>query len=109
MAITESGVRAVSKVYTSLAEPRMVDGVQFGFFMINTGVFFFVLTAFKFYWWIPVYFALHKSLGFFGKKDEILLPVYIRYSQQAKTYQAWPSMVRRAGFRPIGFGKGSWN
>lgn len=109
MAITHEGLRARSKVFNALAEPRMVSGVHFSFFMLNTGVFFFVLTAFKFYWWIPVYFITHKTLGFFGKKDEILLPVYVRYTQQAPAYQSWPSPVQRMGFRPTGFGKGSFN
>lgn len=106
--VNEHGIRTRSHVFQSLAQPRMVDGVHFSFFMLNTGVLFFILTAFKFFWWIPAYYLVHKGLGFFGKKDAIILPVYVRYTKQSLRYQAWPHPYQRLGFRPNGFGRGTW-
>lgn len=105
MAKTEDGYRAVSQVFRALAEPRMVDGVHFSIFMINTGLLFFVLTSFKFFYWIPIYWVLHKGLGFLGKKDPGVIQFYVRYVMQSMRYAPWPTPTQRLGKRPIGFGR----
>lgn len=109
MAVGDDGIRLKSHVYQSLAQPRMVDGVHFSQFMINTGLMFFAVTSLKLYWWIPIFWVIHKFLGYFGKKDPIVLTVYIRYTRQAFSYQSWPNPFQRMGFRPFGFKKGTWN
>lgn len=108
MANGSDGIRLRSHVFQSLAQPRMVDGVPYSFAMINTGLLFFVLVSFKFWYWLPVYYLLHRGFGFFGKKDENIVSVYVRYAMQAVRYQPWVHPKQKIGHRLVGFGRGSW-
>jgi|GEM_PF-1481634 len=109
--MSDRGVEALrppSRVYTGLAEPALIYGVEPKLLLVNVGlgVFFFVLFKFYALFWVPLGWVLHYVLKVMTKHDPHMRLIYVRYAVQADRYEAWPDPSPRLGHRPLHWGRG---
>lgn len=99
-------LRAPSKLYVGLATPPLIAGTEPQLLMLNVGLFLFMLTSFKAWWWFLVSWVIHQMMKSMSRGDPFMRSIYLIYMRQSDRYEPYPEAQPRRRLRPLKFGRG---